>query len=626
MLTFKIVRKIGKILRGGAGKKEIFLGMLCGVLIGFNPGASLTLVLILLATLLLNANMAFTLLGAAFGKILCLTLAPVTFRTGYFIIHNAGLEEFFTARVNAPVTALMDLDVYAMVGSLPYALAIGIASGVALATAVVRIRKKMLALDQHEIIGKTFGNKASRFLLWLAFGKSKLSFDDEIQKQAPLLRKSGIIIVASIVVIGLLLEFLLLDMAIKSGLQAAIGAKTGAEVNIGKAHLSIAGGKLEIKNLQITDPEKPTHNLVQIDTLVADVSVGDLLRRVYAIDLLAGSTLKRDVLRNKPGKLLAKADPKTDKAEDEAKEGKPGKSLGDYFAKAKDWGKYGAKANEYLKKCKSNAETVAKGEKPPPSKEAAVADAKKTGYLKASADLVGDWPDWTIRWVQIDDVQLGGGLPAQEFQGLHLSSHPELYGRPTILTLKPADGTDAPTAKLVLHLEDPDAQHELTVNFNNLALGGAVETSDSFPLNIHDGKADITANGTFTADQLDLPFAIVVRDLKAGVEEGQTVMGMDSETATEVFSSIEQLEIEGALSGSLTSPRVDIDYDKLTANMKEALVAAGKKALSKRANKEMDKAKDELMKQGGEELDKLLGGEEGGSTEEKAKGLLKKLF
>ena len=103
-------------------------------------------------------------------------------------------------------------------------------------------------------------------------------------------------------------------------------------------------------------------------------------------------------------------------------------------------------------------------------------------------------------------------------------------------------------------------------------------------------------------------------------------MGMDSETATEVFSSIENLEIEGALGGSLTSPRIDIDYDKLTANMKEALVAAGKKTLSKRANKEMDKAKDELMKQGGEELDKLLGGEEGDSTEEKAKGLLKKLF
>ena len=34
MITLKLIRKIGKILRGGAGKKEIFLGTLCGVLIG----------------------------------------------------------------------------------------------------------------------------------------------------------------------------------------------------------------------------------------------------------------------------------------------------------------------------------------------------------------------------------------------------------------------------------------------------------------------------------------------------------------------------------------------------------------------------------------------------------------
>ena len=56
MIVFKIVRKIGKMLRGGAGRKEIMLGALCGVLIGFNPVAGLTLGLMILITLLLNAN------------------------------------------------------------------------------------------------------------------------------------------------------------------------------------------------------------------------------------------------------------------------------------------------------------------------------------------------------------------------------------------------------------------------------------------------------------------------------------------------------------------------------------------------------------------------------------------
>lgn len=103
-------------------------------------------------------------------------------------------------------------------------------------------------------------------------------------------------------------------------------------------------------------------------------------------------------------------------------------------------------------------------------------------------------------------------------------------------------------------------------------------------------------------------------------------MGMDSATATEVLSSMEQLEIDGSLAGTLLTPRVKIDYDKLTANMKNALVAAGKKELANRANAEMDKATEELKEQAGEEINQLLGGEEGESTQDKAKSTLKKLF
>jgi len=89
---------------------------------------------------------------------------------------------------------------------------------------------------------------------------------------------------------------------------------------------------------------------------------------------------------------------------------------------------------------------------------------------------------------------------------------------------------------------------------------------------------------------------------------------------------MEQLKIDGVLGGSLLSPRVSIDYEKLTANMKQALVAAGKKELSNRANKEMDKAKDELKKQAGEEVDKLMESDEAEEAKSKAKDAFKKLF
>jgi hypothetical protein len=571
------------MLRGGAGRKEIFLGALCGVLIGFNPVAGLTLALAILITLL----------GVMVGKILCLALSVVSFHTGYFIIHNIGLEGLFAKLANAPVAALMDLDVYAMVGGLPYAILIGIAFGKFIGATVTKIREQMVRAGENEKVGKAVGNTFSKFLMWLVFGKHKVSTADVLTKESPLLRKSGLILVGSVFIIGIVFEFLLLDIAVKKGLQASIRAETGAEVNIEKAHLSLAGGKLEIKNLQITDPDKPTHNLVQIDSLVADLGVGDLLRRTYTIDLLSGSTLQRDVARNQPGKIYVK-EKKTEEEEKAAKKATPGKSLDDYFAQAKNWKKYGDKATEYLKKRKANAEAIQKGEKPAPSKETAVADAKKIGYLKAAADLVSDRPAWTIHQIEIDNVELSHDYPTQKLQGSELSSHPELNGQPTTLVMTPVDGTE-PTAKIVLRFDDPAAAHELLINMKNVSIGDAIKTGDR--LKIEDGKADISINGTFSFDALDAPFTVLVRDLK---------------TNNETLNALEQIELPGKLYGSLTSPRIKVE---LGDNLKSAVVGAAK-----------EKAKEEAKKAASKELDKALQSDEAKEAKQKAKDALKKLF
>ncbi len=623
MLTFKIIRKIGKILRGGAGRKEIFLGTLFGVLIGFCPDFNLTLLVTFLLALLLNANFSFVVLGAAMGKLLSLPMAAVSFHIGYTLIHNLGMEGLFRSLCNAPVTALMGLNIYAMVGGLPIALVAGAVLGLLLGTTVVKIRKKMLDADQHEIIGKAFGNKVSRLLLRLAFGKSKLSLDDEIPQQAPWLRKSGLIIVGSLVVILLVFEFLLLDIILRKGMESAIASQTGAEVNISSAHFSLAKGEIGIVGLQVTDPDKPTHNMLQIGRLTADVAIGELLSRNYEIDLLAGSMLQHDVPRKAPGAVYET--PEKMKKEKPAEEDAPGKSLDDYFAQAEKWKKYGRKAQEYLKKRKENAESASQDKAPKPSKEAAVADAERLGYLKAAADLYADRPAWTILKVEIDDVDLGKELPMQRLLATDLSSHPELRGKPTRIVMIPEDDVE-PTAELVLRFDKPDADHAIQINLPGVAIGEAFETSGSFPVDVRDGVADIHIAGKFSASAINLPFSLVLHNLKASVEEGQQVMGMDSTTATEVLSSMETLEIDGSLDGPLMAPRVSIDYEKLTANTKEALVAAGKKELSNRANAEMDKAKDELKKQASQEINKLMGGEEGESTTDKAKDALKKLF
>ena len=596
MMTFKLIRKIGKMLRGGAGKKEIFLGALLGVLIGFNPTLSMTLALAILVTLLLNANIGFTLLGVALGKVASLILSVASFHTGYFIVHSIGLEGLFTTLTNAPFTALMDLNVYAMVGGLPYAIIIGILFGKSMAATVTKIREQMVKAGEHEKVGKAVGNKFSKFLMWLVFGKQKISTADVLAKESPLIRKSGVILVAVVLVIVLLLDFLLLDVALKKGIQSAISKQTGAEVNVEEAHFQLGSGKLVIENLEVTDPDKPTHNMVQIEKLGADISISDLLRKSYAIDLLAGSVLRRDVERSTPGKVYVTPEQAAAEAaaEEAAKAEDGGKSLDDYLAKAAEWKKYGEKVQEYLEKRKENAEAIANDEKPKPSKERAVADAKRLGYLKAAADLVSDRPAWTIHEVTIDSVELSSDMPLQQLKGSELSSHPELNGQPTTLVISP-QGAEEPTAKVVLRFDDPAAMHELAVNMKNVDIGDSIKAGDSFK--VEGGKADIRAEGKFSTDALDLPFTLNVRDLK---------------TNNDTINNLKQLEVPGQLYGTLTSPRVKVDIGD---QLKDAVVDAVK-----------EKAKEEAKKEAQKQMDKALESEEAQDLKKKASEGLKKFF
>lgn len=606
MFIIKLIRKIVKILRGGAGRKEILLGVLSGVLLGMIPGFNLTLILGIWLMLLLNANIAFVLLGLAIGKIACLALAPVTFQLGYLIIHNIGLEGLFRFLNNTPVLALMDLDVYCLVGGVPIAIVLGMVLGKLLASVVTKVRRQMVKAGEKESLQKIGQNTIIRIFMRVAFGKQKVSTQDVLDKKSSLFRKSGIILACTTLALVIAAEFFLLDYMVKAGVTSSISSVTGAEVNLAEARLSLADGKLELKGLQVTNPDKPTHNTMQIESLVADVSMSDLLRKSYAIDLLKGDDLQLDVLRAKPGEVYTKEAVVEDTtSEEEAETGEEGKSLDDYLEQAKSYQKYAKKVKAYLDERKRNADAIEKGEQPEPVKEESVADAQQIGYLKVKADnLVIDRPTWLIRRVEIDNVAICKGYPKQEIVATEICSHPELNKKSSTIVVTPVGGK-SPVAKVALRFDDPQSNHELLVNVPEMPLGEHMKMSKQVPLDIKDGKMDAKISGEFSADELNLPFSILVRDLKANAKAGEQVMGMDAATANEVFSTLEQIEIVGSFEGALLSPKVNVDYDRLMSTVQGALLKAGKKALANRANAEMEKAEAMVKDKVDEELGKM---------------------
>jgi uncharacterized protein (TIGR03546 family) len=145
MNPIKSIRKIGKILRGGATFREMFLGAFLGFAIGMIPGFNLTLVILIILLLFLNTNGVLAALSILIGRLLSVILAPVTFQIGYVMIHGLGLEGVVRAAGGTPVLTLLDLHVYCLLGALPVIIVLGVPLGCFASKVIIKMRKGLAA-------------------------------------------------------------------------------------------------------------------------------------------------------------------------------------------------------------------------------------------------------------------------------------------------------------------------------------------------------------------------------------------------------------------------------------------------------------------------------------------------
>ena len=305
MTPLRLFRSLGKIVRGGAGPAQVFLGCLLGVMIGMTPGFNLTLVLGIVLFLVLNANFGLMMLGVALGKLLMYAAAPLTYALGRVVIEDVA-RGLFTRLANTPVLALMDLGRYCLVGGLIVGALVGAGLGIVLARIVVSLRRGALAAQaKSDKVAKVGKNVFVRILMRLVFGKLKKPLAEAVEAKPPLLRKSGIIVVVVLVALIAAGELLLANVFFKDALQGGLESANGAEVNLEKASLSILGGSIEITGLQVTDRGTPAENMVEGDSFAADISVSSLLAGGwFVVDELSGQQPRIGAKRDKPGKVF----------------------------------------------------------------------------------------------------------------------------------------------------------------------------------------------------------------------------------------------------------------------------------------------------------------------------------
>ncbi|MFW5915332.1 MAG: DUF2062 domain-containing protein, partial [Planctomycetota bacterium] len=203
MFFLKFARKLGKILRGGVRSRQIMLGALLGVIIGMIPGFNLSLVIAIIALLILNAHVGVAMFGVALGKVAMYLLAPVTFQIGFILVHQLGVEGLFRVLANAPVLALLDLHVYSLTGGLPVAVLLGGIFGWVMTRMVDALRTGIIqATDRSPRMKKLANNRAVRLFMRIVFGKQKGDLEELLSRDQPVLRRSGLILVTVVVVLG----------------------------------------------------------------------------------------------------------------------------------------------------------------------------------------------------------------------------------------------------------------------------------------------------------------------------------------------------------------------------------------------------------------------------------------
>jgi uncharacterized protein (TIGR03545 family) len=112
-------------------------------------------------------------------------------------------------------------------------------------------------------------------------------------------------ILPAAIIIGLIAAYfiLLLDSHLKKGIEFVGFSALGAEVNVDKVHTSFTKASLLIKNIQLTNGEKPTHNLASIGEIKFDMSWDALLRGKVLIEVASIDQIQFDSIRKTPGKV-----------------------------------------------------------------------------------------------------------------------------------------------------------------------------------------------------------------------------------------------------------------------------------------------------------------------------------
>jgi conserved hypothetical protein TIGR03545 len=118
-----------------------------------------------------------------------------------------------------------------------------------------------------------------------------------------MIRWSGLGIFVGVIALLIAVTHFFVDSWIAKGIEAVAGDAVGAEVNVSSVSHSYSPFGVTVSGIQITDPAKPTHNQVQLESVTAEIEFLPLLMKKIIIDELAVTGVRFDSQRSKAGEV-----------------------------------------------------------------------------------------------------------------------------------------------------------------------------------------------------------------------------------------------------------------------------------------------------------------------------------
>jgi len=599
-----ITRKISKLIRGKATPFQVYAACVLASLIAFVPGFSQApglLVLLIGLVVILNANLFLAGLVGLFVKLLALLLTPVSFVVGRFLLEGPT-RGLFEGIVNAPILAYCGFDYFVVTGGQLLGLIFGVLLGFAATRSLGGMRRKLSAFEKDSAAFQKWSEKRwakTAAFVFIGGIKGKQSYETLLAKRVgnPI-RPVGAALVVLSIVFGFVAVRFLDDAIVASYARAGLERANGATVDLAGASLDLSDGRMVLTGLAMADPNDLGTNLFAADSITAQLSASDLLRKRAAIDeiIVVGAT--QGARRAVVGQLVGPRPVASEAAESAAEEAQ---SMDDLLSNAKVWKERLAVVRRWFDRLSSLRSDAEGGSA---AAEQSYEDIlrerlRALGYANVRDDsLVNQAPTLLIRRLEADGVN-AASLPDEllSIVARNISTQPGLNAEPPRIEV--ASDSDKLRAELTL----PGAgssDGRLTFTLRNISVDEVASQlkSDGTPA-ISGGTMDISVDGVISATDSNLPMTVTLRDTNI------RLVGSSPR-------SVSQLELPIEIRGPIDNPSIRFDKSSLG----DAVLNAGKAELTNKVQSELSR------RLGGSDTE-----EEGsGDVKESASGLLKGLL